>query len=121
MEARERIDRVVAYIADQFAGGWSSVSKLDEIDDAGTLLGKEVDAVLRLARRNGIAVGKDNVVVDALSTMASTWGDGFENASADDFVNDDNDTVKDVILDHAFPDEPDEGEDSSEAQSSSFV
>jgi hypothetical protein len=118
MDTRERIDRVVNYIAEQFSNGWNSISKLDEIDEAGTLMGEEVYAVLRLAHKERIAVGENDVVIDALVTMHSAWSDGFENASADDFVNDDYDTVKSAIMAHAFPDDFDEaGDEAAETTS----
>lgn len=103
MNTKERIDRVAAYIAEQLSTGWRSVSKLDEIDDSGTLLGAEVDAVLHLASIEGLTGEGIDGLMDAFDTMSSTWSDGYETASVEDFVNDNGDTVEEVVMAFVSP------------------
>ena len=99
MDTRERLDRIADYLAESFSGGITSLSRHDVIDDDGTVLGREVVAVVRLARREKLVVGDDNVVVEALDTFADAWGQGFDMASGDDMVTDE-ETVKEIVMNY---------------------
>lgn len=100
MEIQQRFDRIAQYLADNFAGGNLAVSKRDIIDDRETELGHEVADVLKVIGREGLAIGRDHIVVDALSDFAAAWGQGFSLASGEDMVTD-SENVADIICDYA--------------------
>lgn len=99
MDAQQRLDRIARHLAELFSGGMNSISIEDEIDD-GVLLAKEIDAVLR-TRLAHSAKGDLANVIEAFATIDGVWQSGFELASGDDLVTDDNDTVSDIVCDYA--------------------
>lgn len=100
METRARVDRVAAFVAEQLSNGWSNISKYDEIDDAGTRLETEVDELLHVASIEGTYGGTESSIMDALACMSASWADGHETASGDDVVNDDEQTLSEVVFEY---------------------
>ena len=93
----ERVARVANFLVDDFAGGNNSISCDDVMDEAtGLLLKDEIDAILALHPNGGTGSKATDLAIAALSEISGVWESGYELASGEDWVTD-NETVADIL------------------------
>lgn len=96
MDKIDRLHRLVDHLAETFSGGNSSISNDDEIG-GGANVSREVESMTQsftdaeLDRLGAVSL------MEALVTLSEAWGQGYDMASGDDLVNDDNETVQEIV------------------------
>ena len=96
MNKLERLHRLVGHLAETFSGGNSSISNDDEIV-GGINVQREVEKMTQSFSHAELAQIGAGDLMEALITLSNGWDEGYDLASGDDLVNDDNDTVQDIV------------------------
>jgi hypothetical protein len=102
MTLEDRIDALAGFFASSCAGGLSTFSADDVLDDGTTTAREELFGILGAVRSGGTYPSRQARMLEAFEVMGDVWESGFDLASAAD-TTDDGMSVGEILESHVAP------------------